>query len=277
MRRAIAYGTAVLALTAAPLMAQQPAGVPSQPSSIAPGQAGSSGGSDPRDRSPQGGGVPQGAQGRQTSASGQSSSLAAADRTFIQEAAHGGLAEVELGKLAGEKASSADVKQFAQRIVQDHGRANDELKTLAQNKDITLPNDLDATHKATKDRLEKLSGAAFDRAYMQEMVQDHEKDVREFRKQAQSAQDADLKAWAAKTLPTLEQHFKMAQEASRAAVGTSGSQSPAPTDRDASDSPRGTSGSAPAPAGGQTDRPADGSTPGPHSGTGGPGHDPSPR
>lgn len=229
MRRAIAYGTAVVALTMTPLLAQQPGGTSSQPTNIAPGQAGSSGGSDPRDRAPQGGGVPQGAQGRQ-SGPGGTSNLASSDREFLVDAAHGGTAEVALGKLADEKASSPEVKQFAQRIVEDHGRANAELKTLARSKDITLSDDLDAAHKATKDRLEKLSGAAFDRAYMQEMVQDHEKDVREFRKQAQSAQDPDVKAWAAKTLPTLEEHYRLAQQASRSAVGTSGTQSPEPAD-----------------------------------------------
>jgi len=138
------------------------------------------------------------------------------------EAARGGLAEVELGQLASEKASSDQVKQFGQKMVTDHGKANDELKSLAQSKNITLPTDTDAKHKATRDRLSKLSGAAFDRAYMQDMLSDHRKDVSDFRKESQSGKDPEVKAWAAKTLPTLEEHLQLAQSASRGAVGTSG-------------------------------------------------------
>jgi len=142
------------------------------------------------------------------------------------EAARGGMAEVELGQLASQKAQSDQVKQFAQRMVQDHGKANDELKSLAQQKNITLPTELDGKHKATHDRLSKLSGAQFDRAYMQDMLQDHRKDVNDFRKESQSGKDPDVKAWAAKTLPTLEEHLRLAQSTS-GAVGTSGSKSSA--------------------------------------------------
>jgi putative membrane protein len=152
---------------------------------------------------------------------GSSSANAASDHTFVMNAAKGGLAEVQLGQLAADKASSDDVKKFGQRMVSDHGKANDELKSLAQSKNITLPTDLDPKDKATHDRLAKLSGAAFDRAYMQHMLADHRKDVTEFKKESTSGKDADVKAWAAKTLPTLEEHLKMAQDANKA-VGTSG-------------------------------------------------------
>jgi putative membrane protein len=145
----------------------------------------------------------------------------ASDEHFVMEVAQDGMAEVELGKLAADKASSADVKKFAQRMVDDHSKANDELKTLAQNKKITLPTSVDATHKATLDRLSTLSGEAFDRAYMQEMVKAHRKAVEAFRMEAKSGKDPDIKAWASKTLPTLEEHLKMAQDANKA-VGTSG-------------------------------------------------------
>jgi putative membrane protein len=143
------------------------------------------------------------------------------DHTCIMKAAQGGMAEVELGKLAADKASSDQVKQFGQKMVDDHGKANDELKTLAQNKNITLPADLDAKDKALKSRLEKLSGASFDRAYMQAMLKDHRADVSDFRKEANSGLDPDVKAFASKTLPTLESHLKLAQDDSKA-VGTSG-------------------------------------------------------
>jgi putative membrane protein len=142
----------------------------------------------------------------------QNGAVSAADTRFMKEAAIGGMAEVEMGRLAAEKASSADVKQFGQRMVTDHGKANDELKSLAQQKNVTLPTELDAQHKATVARLSKLSGAAFDRAYMREMVTDHNKDVSAFKKQSTSASDADLKAWAGKTLPTLQEHQTMAKE-----------------------------------------------------------------
>jgi putative membrane protein len=146
---------------------------------------------------------------------------ASPDSTFVTKAAKGGMAEVELGKLAAEKGTSDQVKQFGQRMVTDHSKANDELKAVAQSKSLTLPTALDPKDKALHDRLAKMSGAAFDRAYMQAMLADHQKDVREFRMEANSGQDPDVKAFAAKTLPTLEEHLKMARDANRA-VGTSG-------------------------------------------------------
>ena len=144
------------------------------------------------------------------------------DSTFVTKAAQGGMAEVELGKLATEKASNDEVKKFGQRMVDDHSKANDELKTLAQQKNITVPSSLDARDKALRDRLSKLSGAAFDRAYMRAMVTDHRTDVNEFRMESKSGKDAEVKAFAAKTLPTLEDHLKLAQGANKSVVGTSG-------------------------------------------------------
>jgi putative membrane protein len=141
----------------------------------------------------------------------QAGKASTADAKFVHEAAVGGMAEVAMGKMAAEKAMSADVKQFGQRMVDDHSKANSELKTLASSKGMTLPADLDPAHKAASDRLAKLSGAAFDRAYMQEMVKDHDKDVAAFKRASATATDADLKGWAGKTLPTLEEHQKMAK------------------------------------------------------------------
>ncbi len=146
------------------------------------------------------------------------------DRTFVEKAAAGGLAEVELGKLAEQKGTNDQVKSFGRRMVEDHSKANDELKTLAQSKNITLPADLDTHDQALKDRLSKLSGPAFDHAYMQAMVSDHRKDLNEFRRESTAGKDADVKTFASKTLPTLEDHLKMAQDTSRA-VGTSGTTS----------------------------------------------------
>jgi len=138
--------------------------------------------------------------------------LSSADQTFLKEAATGGLMEVELGRLATEKASSSEVKQFGQRMVDDHGKANQQLSTIAQQKNVQIPTELTGKAKADVDRLSKLSGEQFDRAYMQMMVRDHRKDVGDFRKQSTSAKDADLKSFASQTLPTLEEHLKMAEQ-----------------------------------------------------------------
>jgi len=271
MKKAIVYGTAVLALSAAPLFAQQPSA----------GGQGSRSGSAGATTSTQGGSQAgtSGQSGTATRSGAGSSSQAAsqsnADHQFVMEAAQGGMAEVELGQLASEKAQSSDVKQFAQRMVTDHGKANEELKSLAQSKNITLPTDVGAKHKATKDRLSKMSGAAFDRAYMQEMVTDHRKDVSEFEKESKSGKDPEVKAWDAKTLPTLHEHMQMAESASRSAVGTSGTKSgsdttKSPTGSTGTREPGGAgSGSTRTPGGGGTSStPSGGSTSSPGTATG---------
>jgi len=151
---------------------------------------------------------------------GTSASVPAADKAFVEKAAVGGMAEVQMGKMAQQKGSSDQVKQFGGRMVDDHSKANDELKQIASAKGIALPTDLDAKHKSKMDKMEKLSGAQFDRAYMDEMVADHKQDVAEFKKQASSGKDSELKAFAAKTLPTLEDHLKMAQSTEAAVKGS---------------------------------------------------------
>jgi putative membrane protein len=142
----------------------------------------------------------------------------AADQSFARKAAAAGMAEVELGKLAVNNASSADVKQFGQRMVDDHSKAGDELKSIAASKNITLPTEMDAKAKTLHARLSKLSGVAFDRAYMQAMVADHRQAATLFSREAQSGKDPEFKAFAAKTLPTVQEHLKMAQQMAR--VGT---------------------------------------------------------
>lgn len=145
------------------------------------------------------------------SADSTASGLDSADRTFMKKAAQGGMAEVELGKLASERASSPDVKKFAQRMVDDHSKANDELKQVASSKNITLPDSLDAKDEATKQKLSALSGAEFDRAYMSDMVTDHTQDVAEFRRESASAKDSAVKTFATQTLPTLQDHLREAK------------------------------------------------------------------
>ena len=188
MKRMMMIGSVAFALTAAPAFAQT---APVQPK-------------------------PQ-----STTATHDMSKKGPADEHFIKEAAIGGMAEVELGKMATEKGQSAEVKRFGQKMADDHAKANDELKSLAGTKNVTLPTEIDAKHKAVADRLSKLSGDAFDRAYMQAMLKDHREDVAAFRTESKSGKDSEVKAWAGKTLPTLEEHLKMAEDTNRA-VGTSG-------------------------------------------------------
>lgn len=127
---------------------------------------------------------------------------------FMKAAAQGGMAEVEMGKLAASKAQNAEVKKFGQMMVTDHGKANTELMALAVKKNVNLPADLGA-HRSTIEDLKQLTGAEFDKAYVEAMVDDHEADVAAFQKQADNAADADVKAFAAKTLPVLKMHLDM--------------------------------------------------------------------
>jgi putative membrane protein len=143
------------------------------------------------------------------------SALSGGDRKFVMDAAKGGALEVELGKLAEAQASDAAVKQFGQRMVQDHGKANQELMQLAQSKGISVPTQPEGMHQRVQQRLSKLTGAEFDRAYVKAMVQDHEKDVKEFRRMSKQARDPELKAWTAQTLPTLEEHLRMVKDLAR--------------------------------------------------------------
>jgi putative membrane protein len=129
------------------------------------------------------------------------------DNDFMKEAAVGGMAEVEMGKLAVTKAASPDVKKFGQMMVDDHTKANNDLKALATKKGVTVPTDLDSSHKANMDDLREQVGADFDKAYVEEMVDDHEEDVAKFEDEAKNASDPDIRAFAQKTLPVLQKHL----------------------------------------------------------------------
>lgn len=131
------------------------------------------------------------------------------DNDFMIEAALGGMAEVESGKLASTKAKNAEVKKFAQMMVADHTKANGELKTLADSKGATLPTELDPRHKSPMTELQSLAGEQFDRAYVAAQLAAHEKTVKLFQTQAMSGADAEIKAFATKNLPTLQAHLEM--------------------------------------------------------------------
>ena len=135
-----------------------------------------------------------------------SSMMTASPESFAKDAAEGGMAEVQMGKLAATNAKDPDVRAFGQMMVTDHSKANDELKALAQKKGYQLPADV-GSHKSDIDSLTKEKGADFDKDYVDKMVDDHETDVKEFQRQADNGSDPDVKAFAAKTLPTLQKHL----------------------------------------------------------------------
>lgn len=134
------------------------------------------------------------------------------DEAFAKKAAEGGMAEVKLGQLAQEKGHSEAVKNFGQRMAEDHGKANKELESAASQANISLPQDMSSKDQASYARLSKLSGPAFDHAYARLMLKDHEHDVAAFRHEAKNGENEPIKSFASNTLPVLEQHLAMARQ-----------------------------------------------------------------
>lgn len=146
-----------------------------------------------------------------------------ADENFAKKAAQGGMAEVKLGQLAEEKSSNPEVRNFGRRMVQDHSKANNQLKDVTSKENIPVPNEMDKSDQSTYDRLSKLSGDAFDREYARDMVKDHSKDVSEFQKEAKNGKDESIKNYAAQTVPTLQSHLEQARQMEQAVNQTSNS------------------------------------------------------
>jgi putative membrane protein len=147
-----------------------------------------------------------------TAAAGGGAPLAMADKNFVTTAAVGGMYEVEAGKLAAEKATDPAVKAYGQKLADDHAKANEELKQIAQAHGMALPSELPAAKKQALDKLRKASGAQFDRQYVQQVGRhDHQEDISAFEKAAKDAKDPQLKAFAQKTLPTLREHLAQAK------------------------------------------------------------------
>ncbi len=134
------------------------------------------------------------------------------DSKFMMMLATGGMNEIGLSQTALSKSSSDEVKQYAQKMVDDHTAAGDELKTLAASKNVTLPMEMDAKHKAMNDKLSAMTGSAFDMEYMKAMMKDHETTVAMLKKESTGGKDADAKAFAAKLLPTVQGHLDMVKE-----------------------------------------------------------------
>jgi putative membrane protein len=134
------------------------------------------------------------------------------DASFLQNAAEGGMAEVEAGKLAKAKGSNSAVKSFGAMMVKDHSAANEKLQKIAAANGVTLPTQLNAEHQAMKEKLSGLSGKAFDEEYLRGQVKDHEVTVALLRTQIDSGQNADAKEFASQTLPTVEAHLEKVKE-----------------------------------------------------------------
>ncbi len=147
-----------------------------------------------------------------TSASSSSSPSTNSDQDFVTKAAQGNSAEVELGKIVAAKSKNPSVKQFAQMMVKDHTAALNELQELAQTKNLNFNDDLPDDAKELQTKLSGDTGKQLDTDYMDNMVQDHQKDVQEFTDKSQNAKDPDVKQWAGKTLPTLQKHLEKAQQ-----------------------------------------------------------------
>jgi putative membrane protein len=136
-----------------------------------------------------------------------------ADENFIRSAGEANIAEVKMGELAEEKAQAPEVKNLAKRIVEDHTKAQEDLKQIAQKEGINLPTDWSRKDALTHERLSKLSGPQFDREYTEEMVKDHQKDISEFKRAETTVKNPASKEYAEKELPTLQSHLELAQHA----------------------------------------------------------------
>lgn len=145
--------------------------------------------------------------------SNASSKVSSMDSKFIMKAAEGGLAEVQLGQLAQQKASDPAVKQLGERLAQDHTKANDQLKSIAQQQGITLPTEPSAADQQLMKKMEGLSGSEFDHQFVAHTIKDHQKDIALFQKEAQNGKDDSVKQFAQQTVPTLQEHLKLAQQA----------------------------------------------------------------
>lgn len=144
-------------------------------------------------------------------AANHAGAVKASDSTFMKHAAADSMAEIAMGELALQKSSDQGFKQLAQRIISDHTKANQELKALAQSKQVALPSQPDAEARKTADAMRKMDGAAFDKAWAKHMVSDHQRAVAMFTKESKNG-GADVRDFAAETLPALRTHLQMAQQ-----------------------------------------------------------------
>jgi putative membrane protein len=143
---------------------------------------------------------------------GAAGALSPYDREFLTEAARGATLEVQLANLAAQKATSDEVKRYAQRLATDHSQAGQTIRQMASNLKFTLPQDLTPEQRNLVSRLENLSGKAFDRDYIKAMIADHQKDISEYERAASQATNQEIKQFASQALPMLRDHLKQARE-----------------------------------------------------------------
>jgi putative membrane protein len=165
-------------------------------------------------------------------ANGSPGTASRADSKFIEHVAQDGKAEIDLARLAQQKTQNPEVRALARRLAADHGESNQQLMQIAQRDGVQPPTGPDKSASKKRTKLEKLDGQAFDQAFVKEVVQDHEKDIKYFRKEQTSLQDPQLKSFAQQTLPVLQDHLQMAQQTQKAANGSgSSSRSGSPESR----------------------------------------------
>jgi len=191
------YGKKILALASAVLLCgsmglAQRGGAPSQSTSQTPGQ---NPGMDPTLNGTQTPGQPSGN-----------------DRIFVRKAMQGSLAEIQLGQLTLQKSTNDQVKQFAQHMIDDHTKLNDQMKPVAQQLGVDMPNQISKKDQKIMAKLQALSGPAYDQAYIQDMVKDHKSDLSDFQMEASSGSDPTVKDAAAQSSKLIAQHLQMAQQ-----------------------------------------------------------------
>jgi putative membrane protein len=166
---------------------------------------------------------------KQTTTGADESMVGQSDRQFMNKAAMSSMMEVQLADIAQEKAASSEVKEYAAKLKQDHQKANEQLKEIAEQRSVSLPTDM-GKHQQQMQRLNNLSGEEFDRAYLKMQVDHHKKDIKEFQRQSNRGMDSNLKSFATAQLPVLQQHLEQAQQLSKS-TGTRARSTDSTTDR----------------------------------------------
>ncbi|MDB5284421.1 MAG: outer membrane protein-like protein [Bacteroidota bacterium] len=157
-------------------------------------------------------------QNSDSSATKPANAVSTEDAEFATKAANAGMMEVKLGEIAGQKSKNAKVKDFGAMMVTDHTKAGNELKAIAANKNLVLPDSLGSGDQKMVDDVAKKNGTAFDKDYVDMMVNDHEKVIDAFKKEANDGKDAELKMFAANTLPVLQKHLASAKETQKSVI-----------------------------------------------------------
>lgn len=205
--RILLAGGTLCWLTGAAAVAQVPS--PQQPSMGAPGRSGAPGSNSPMSERVPG-----------TNTDTTETRHKVDDRRFVRDAAINGLTEVELGKLAADKGSTDAVKESGRKLVDEHTKTNEELKKLALAQSLNVPESLDKKRQAQVDKMAKLNGPNFDRAYIKEQLKQQERDVRDFKDEAQNGNDPVVRNFASKALPSLQQHVAALKDLSKNKAGS---------------------------------------------------------